>query len=224
MKMSFRYVVAGVLLAVCLSGCGLLSRNVPASTPTPSVDLEAQQQAELDCFDGWINTEASQDVIDKGVSTTGSDGVAAVTQDSAGLHHANFGTQAFAAWAPGTPWTITMVAVQNGVGCPYDPAVKAKIAREEQECLTAWLNEELPQAAIDAGLSTTGSDASPIRPVLTRDASGVYHVDTAADGFQSWVYGNGYYVPWENIMALTLYGKVCPYGLSPEQAPSAKAS
>ena len=77
---------------------------------------------------------------------------------------------------------------------------------------------------MDAGLATTGPDGASVQPVLTRDSMGTYHVDITADGFQSWTLGNGYYVPWGDIVETVFFGQPCPYGPSPEPTPTATAS
>jgi len=223
MRTRLRFIAAGVLLVVCLSGCVPAPDGMLTSTPTPSINLETRQRMATDCMDFWLNTEAPQDIIEDGMSVTDDSGATAVIQDSSGMYHIQFGTGAFAAWA-GTgdnPWSVIFVAISNGLGCPYDPAVKVKIAQAEQECLTLWVNGDPPQAAIDAGLATTGVDGGPVQPVLTRDSSGGYHVDTSVDGFQDWVTSRDYVVPWNTIVFVSTDGDPCPYGLSsPTATPS----
>ena len=214
-----------VFLAVCLSACEPVSGGVPTPTPTPSLDYDTRQQMAVDCLDVWLNTEAPQDIIDAGLVKSGS--VSAITQDADGLYHANSGTISFAEWVDYpthyVPLDTIADAILAGWGCPYDPVVKVKMEQAEQECLDIWANNEPPQAAIDAGLSATLPDGTSVLPVITRDASGAYHVDIAADGFQIWVDSTDYYVPWAHITSLTLFGDACPYGPSPEDTPSATA-
>jgi len=212
-----------VLLAMCLSGCGLLSGDTPASTPTLGPD--EQQQMAADCMNLWLNTEAPQDMIEQGMDITDQNGNSAVTQDASGTYSAHPGTGAYAAWTgvEGNPASDIWDAIIAGWGCPYDPVVKVKMEQAEQECLDIWANNEPPQAAIDAGLETTLPDGTSVLPVITRDASGAYHVDIAADGFQTWIGSKDYYVPWDHIKSLTKFGDACPYGPSPEDTPSATA-
>jgi len=56
MKMSFRFVAAGVLLVGCLAGCDLS----PGDVSTPSLGQATRDQMASDCLDLWINTEATQ--------------------------------------------------------------------------------------------------------------------------------------------------------------------
>ena len=227
--MRLRFLAVGVLL-VCLTGCGPVSNSVPTPTPTPSVDHDTRQQMAGECLDLWLDTEAPQTLIDVGINTTKPNGDTfsepAITQDEDGLYHAHPSTLAFAYWANhnSTPYPEIIGAIVAGWGCPYDPVVKAKIEQAEQECLDIWANNEPPQAAIDAGLATTLPDGTSVLPVITQDSAGAYHVDIDADGFQTWVDSKDYYVPWDDITSLTLFGDACPYGPSPEQTPTATAS
>ena len=219
-----RFVIVGMLAVFCLSGC--VSSPGSAPTPTPSLDHDTRQQMATECLDLWLNTEAPQTLIDAGMATTWPDGDAfdepAITQDDNGLYHSHPGTVGFANWANhnATAWDPITDAIFAGWGCPYDPVVKAKIDQAEQECLDIWVNDDPPQAAIDAGVATVGPDGAPVQPVLSRDASGAYHADTTSDSFQEWVDSTDYYVPWDKI-ELIFYGEPCPYGPSPEQTPTA---
>jgi len=228
MKTWLRAMTTAVLLVVCLSGCGPVSGGSPTSVP--SLDEDAQEKMATDCLDLWLNTEAPQTLIDLGMGTITDLSQPPyinlpVTQDN-GVYHSHSGTPEFEDWVAtlGPTWVNIQAAIVYGVGCPYDPVVKVKIEQAEQECLDIWANNEPPQAAIDAGLSTTLPDGTSVLPVITRDSAGAYHVDITADGFQDWVDGDGYFVPWDHITHLTVFGQTCPYGPSPEQTPMATAS
>ena len=231
MRRWLRFAAAGVLLAVCLSGCGLLSGDTssagPTSAATASLNLETRQRMTTDCMDLWLNTEAPQDVIDEGMGVTDGSGATAVIQDSSGMYHVQFGTGALAAWAGmgDNPWSDIFIAISNGVGCPYDPVVKAKLNQETQDCLQVWVNTEASQAAIDDGLIATDPDGVPVSPVLTLGSDGQYRVDFLSDNFQAWTAGaHDYFVPWGRIYTRAIANEGCPYGPSPEQSPTATAS
>jgi len=145
MRTRLRFAAAGVLVVVCLSGCGPVPDGMPTSTPTPSLSFEVRMSLATGCMDLWLNTEAPQDMIDQGMSTTDIYGTVAVTQDQYGTYYAHPDTDAFAAWAGmgENPWPTITGAIQHELGCPYDPAVKVKIAQAEQECLTMWVRKSL---------------------------------------------------------------------------------
>ena len=228
MRTRLRFVAAGVLLVVCLAGCDLS----PGDVSTPSVDQATREQMASDCLDIWLNTDAAHDLIVSGMGMKDDNGIAVVVQDSNGKYHANAGTNAFIGWIAlkGNPWTDIKISILSGVGCPYDPIVKAELDQETQDCLQVWVNTEASQAAVDAGLVTTGPDGVPVSPVLTLGSDGQYRVDILSDNFQVWIADtddsgtHDYFVPWDHIYFQAIADEGCPYGPSPEQSPTATAS
>ena len=225
-KAHHKIAICILVILGCLSACKVGPGTTITPTPTPSLDYDTRQQMAINCLDLWLNTEAPPDIIDAGLVKSG--GVSAITRDADGLYHANSGTISFAEWVDYpthyVPLDTIADAILAGWGCPYDPVVKAKIEQAEQECLDIWANNEPPQSAIDAGLATTLPDGTSVQPVITRNASGAYHVDVTADGFQTWADSTDYYAPWDDITSSTLFGHACPYGPSPEQTPTAMPS
>jgi len=223
MKMSFKYVVACVLLVMCLSACSPGSGSTPSTRPTLDFD------AAIDCLDLWLNTEVPQSVIDAGLASTDPYGntvvVPPLVRDADGLYHAQPSSDFFEAWAGNTtPWPQITIAIQYGVGCPYDPVVKAKLDQETQDCLQVWVNTKASQAVIDAGLVTTGPDGVPVSPVLTLGSDGQYRVDILSGNFQAWIADTDDHFVWDNIYDQAIADEGCPYGPSPEQSPAATAS
>ena len=204
-----------VSLAVCLSTCGPMSDGVP--TPTTTLGPDEQQQMATDCLDLWLNTEAPQSVLDAGVAPIDQAGNTfdhpALTLDKDGLYHSHPGSASFQNWVGynHTAWSEITDAMSGGWGCPYDPVVKTKIERAEQDCLTNWANDDPQQAAIDAGLATTLPDGTSVQPVIIRNASGAYQVDITVDSFQTWVDSTDYYVPWTQIISDTIHGRGCTF-------------
>jgi len=216
MEMRNRFVLAAPLIVVmCLAGCGPVSGGTSATSAPTTSDTD---QMVADCLDLWLNTDATQTVIDNGMTDVDNDGlpVHVVTQNADGSYHADQTSPDFFNWVIsnyGMPWAGIRIAIFNGVGCPYDPVVKAKLDQEEQDCLQVWVNRDAPQAAIEAGLATTGPDGTPVQPVLTSNLSGQYTVDIHSDNLQAWVTNHDGYVPWDNIYTQALAGQGAPFDL-----------
>ena len=212
MGMRKRFVLAALIVVVCLAGCGPVSGG---SSATSAPTISDADQMVADCLDLWLNTEAPQSVIDAGMAEVANNGLPVtqivVTQNADGSYHADQTSPDFFDWVlsnDGVPWAGIRIAIFNGTGCPYDPVVKAKLDQEEQDCLQVWVNRDASQAAIEAGLATTGPDGTPVQPVLTSNPSGQYTVDIHSDNFQAWITNQD--VPWDNIYTQTLAGQGCP--------------
>ena len=202
-------------VASCLSGCGLLPGNVPSSPP--AFDEEAQEQVAADCLDLWLNTEAPRSAIDNGMASVDTHGlsmVIVVTQNEDGRYHAETTSPDFTDWAMSNnvPWATITSSIDDGVGCPYEPSVKAELDQKIRDCFDTWVNDDASQSVIDAGLATTAPDGTPVSdPALVIGADGRYHVDTASDWFTTWATAN--YMPREYMTSSIRQGRACPYDL-----------
>jgi len=220
----------GVLLVVCCCGC-TVHTGPPAIAPTidqsASIEEERQRVAQ-NCLDLWVNTVASQTVVEHGENITNYKGdpvEPVIVENEDGTLHVDVTSYYFEDWATSNnvPWGRIKESILDGVGCPFEPLVEAELNQRTQDCLDTWINSYAPQTTIDAGLAIVRSDGTPIAiPVVALGTDGRYHVDISSDYFDEWVTAN--HVPQEHITASTLYGKACPYGPSPEPTPTATAS
>jgi len=125
--MRLRFVVVGILLAMCLSGCDLSPGNVS----TPGLDQVTRDQMASDCLDLWINTDAPQTTIDAGLVVTSPDGKPiaepAVILGSDGRYHVNLTSDDFTEWvtADNVPQEHITASTLYGQACPYDSTATA---------------------------------------------------------------------------------------------------
>jgi len=105
-----------------LAGCSTGGTLTPAESS--SVARAAREQLASECLDTWLNTVATQSVIDDGlvpVSDGQSEPEPVVTQNPGGTYHAQTHSGGFTQWAVSNnvPYYDIYNKVMAGNECPY---------------------------------------------------------------------------------------------------------
>jgi len=111
----------GAMILLCLVGC---SDRSSSDTAAASQTAQREQEAE-DCLNVWLNTQASQEILDAGMQPTqdggGSPALSPVLIDGNGAYRVNPSSPGFKGWIENNdvPWADIEVSILHGQGCPY---------------------------------------------------------------------------------------------------------
>ncbi len=172
----------------------------------PSQQAQAtREQAVNECFNAWVNTEATPENIESGLLA----GVLAIDPVT-GLYYTTTKSTEFDNWVgsqSGIPWSYINQDLRWGPGCRYIRETKEleTRARRAAECLDSWVNSEAAHATIMHGLD--------LKVLILDPASSLYHVDVDHENLRRWVTEGSTSNPWADIRAEAVYGSGhCPYG------------
>ncbi len=188
-----------LMIPILLSGC-----NISATQPDfPSPEAQAGvEQAARECLNAWVNSEATSEGIDAGIST----GVLGIDPETDLYQIQTKDGPMFDEWTiqHGVPWARIRVDIRLGPGCPYVPlSSELKIYNQlASQCLGMWLRTRASQQCIADGID---------RGVLVIDSlTNHYQVNVNHEAFRDWLMWDDS-IPWDTLRPEVVYGSGCPY-------------
>ena len=195
-KLTYRMALI-LLMSLVFVGC--------QSSEYPSKGaLAAWEQAVVDCFNTWVNTAASPETIETGLSS----GILTKNHET-GLLTTDTTNSDFDSWTisePDVPWSQINIDLRLGPGCMYQSMDMSHASGIDQavECLSQWVGSQAPQKIINSGIGFGVLELA--------STNNSYIVNIEHIHFRRWIAEDSINNPWGDIRIEALYGTgYCPY-------------